>query len=106
MKYLLLFAVFAAILSLLYLRLRPYVLTARRILRLVSDARKLSADDPSAAAPRRANRPGEKLLRCETCGTWLPASRALSHRGPAHVYCSHACLERAADAPRSRKSAS
>jgi hypothetical protein len=106
MKYLLLLAVFAVLLFLLYLRLRPYIQTARRILGLVNDARKLSADDPSAAAPRRANRTAEKLLRCETCGTWLPASRALAHRGSTHVYCSHACLERAAELPRSRKSAS
>lgn len=107
MKYLFLLALFAVVAFLVYLRLRPYVRTARRVLGFVKDARKLSADDPSAAAPaRRANRPGEKLLRCETCGTWLPASRALAHRNSPHVYCSHVCLERAADAPRPRKSAS
>jgi uncharacterized C2H2 Zn-finger protein len=106
MKYLFLLALFLVVGLLIYLRLRPYIRTARRVLGFVNDARKLSADDPSTPAPRRANRPGEKLLRCETCGTWLPASRALAHRGSSHVYCSHACLERSADAPRTRKSAS
>ncbi len=102
MKYLLLLAVFAAVGFLIYLRLRPYIRTARRVLGFVNEARKLSADDRSSAPPRRAGRPGEKLLRCETCGTWLPASRALAHRGSSQVYCSHACLERAAD-PRPAK---
>jgi hypothetical protein len=106
MKYLFLLALFAVVAFLIYLRLRPYIKAARRVLGFVRDACKLSADDISAAAPRRANRPGEKLLRCETCGTWLPSSRALAHRGASQVYCSHACLERAVDVPRPRKSAS
>jgi hypothetical protein len=103
MKYLLLLALFAIVAFLIYWRLRPYIATARRVLGFVRDARNLSTDAPSAGT-RRASRAGEKLLRCESCGTWLPASRALALRGSANAYCSHACLERAAGAhqPRSK----
>ncbi|MDT7540922.1 MAG: hypothetical protein QOE33_826 [Acidobacteriota bacterium] len=103
MKYLFLLAVFALVAFMFYWRLRPYIATARRVLGFVRSARNLSTDDPSVAATRRASRAGEKLLRCETCGTWLPTSRALTHRGSAHVYCSRACLERAADPQRAKK---
>jgi hypothetical protein len=106
MKYLLLLALFALVVFLVYRRLKPYINTARRVLGFVRDARNLSTDAPSAAT-KRASRAGEKLLRCETCGTWLPISRALTLRGSANAYCSHACLERAAGAHRPRsKSAS
>jgi hypothetical protein len=103
MKYLLLLALFALVAFLIYRRLKPYITTARRVLGFVRDARNLSTDVPSAAT-KRVSRAGEKLLRCETCDTWLPASRALTLRGSTNAYCSHACLERAAGAhqPRSK----
>jgi hypothetical protein len=107
-KYLFLLALFLLIAFFVYRRLRPYIDAARRVLGFVRDARALSADDPFATtAARRANRPGEKLVRCETCGTWLPSSRALTHRNSSGTYCSNACLERAALPQQSRtKSAS
>jgi hypothetical protein len=50
--------------------------------------------------------PNERLVRCAACGTWMPASRAVRlHAGA--TYCSHSCLERAADSTqKARKSAS
>jgi hypothetical protein len=96
MKYLFVIALFVLVAFLIYRRLRPYIATARRVLGFVRDARNLSTDGSSSSATRRTSRAGEKLLRCETCDTWLPASRALTHRGSANVYCSTACLERAA----------
>ncbi|MCA1817335.1 MAG: hypothetical protein LC746_13260 [Acidobacteria bacterium] len=103
MKYLLILTILAFVAAFIYVRVRPYLATARRVLGFVRDARNLAAGAP----PRRASRAGETLVRCSTCGTWLPASRAVSRHNPAVVYCSHACLERAAAArePR-RKSAS
>jgi uncharacterized C2H2 Zn-finger protein len=107
MKYLLIFTILAFVGALLYLRARPYIATARRVFGFLRDARRLASDDPFVTPTQRTTRAGEKLLRCSTCGTWLPASRAISHRNSATVFCSHACLENAADArqPR-RKSAS
>lgn len=110
MKYLLILALFAAVAFIVYWRLRPYIRGLRRFLGVVREVRRMSGSVPpgfpqqTPASPKRAA--GEKLRRCAACGTWMPASRAVSLRGGA-TYCSHACLERAAEAPgRARKSAS
>ena len=90
-KYLLviLFLTFAA--AVVYMRLRPYINIARRALGFVRDARRMSAPD---APPRTQGAGGGKLVRCASCGTWLPASRALTFRAsPAAAYCSRECLE-------------
>lgn len=108
MKYLLILALFAAVAFLIYWRLRPYIRGVRRFLGVIRDVRSMSGGVPPGV-PRQesGNRAAnEKLLRCAACGTWMPASRAVSLRGGA-TYCSHACLERAADTSRhERKSAS
>jgi hypothetical protein len=86
-KYLIVLTLFAVVAFLVYWRLRPYIRGLRRFLGVLREVRRV-------------------LRRCAACGTWMPASRAVSLRGGA-TYCSHACLERAADAPRhARKSAS
>ncbi|HEX7316684.1 MAG TPA: hypothetical protein VF297_22470 [Pyrinomonadaceae bacterium] len=110
MKYLIVLALFAAVAFLVYWRLRPYIRGVRRFLGMVREVNRMRAPGahpggfPQQSSPKKAA--NEKLLRCAACGTWMPASRAVSLRGGAS-YCSHACLERAADAPqRARKSAS
>ena len=108
MKYLLVLAFFAAAALLVYWRLRPYIRGLRRLLGALREARRMGAGAPQSDLPRRPHRKaaGEKLVRCASCGDWTPRSRAVSLRGGA-TYCSHACLERAADTPRhARKSAS
>jgi hypothetical protein len=108
-KYLLILALFAAAAFLVYWRLRPYIRGVRRFLGVLREVRRMRDGMPPAGFPQGQAGPekgaGEKLRRCAACGTWMPASRAVSLRGGA-TYCSHACLERAADAPRARKSAS
>ena len=109
MKYLFVLALFAAVAFAVYWRLRPYIRGLRRFLGVVREMRRVNEGarpgfPPQQTSPKKAA--GEKLQRCAACGTWMPASRAVSLRGGAS-YCSHACLERAADAPRhARKSAS
>jgi hypothetical protein len=96
MKYLLLFGLFVIAFTLVYWRVRPYLVAAQRFLGVFRDAQRLATDDPASTAPqRRRARAGEKLSRCAICGTWLPASRALTLRNTSDLYCSHACLERA-----------
>ena len=99
MKYLLLLALFVGVGALVYWRLRPYINFARRVFGFMRDPRRLSPDDlPSSPATRRSGGrvTGERLVRCSSCGTWLPASRALAARSSADSYCSTDCLERAA----------
>ena len=96
MKYLLLLAVLSFVAVLVYWRLRPYIHLARRAFGFVRDVRRLSQQDLPGPAPRRASAAGERLVRCSSCGTWLPASRALAPRASPEVYCSTDCLERPA----------
>jgi hypothetical protein len=96
MKYLLLLALLAFVGLLVYWRLRPYIHFARRAFGFVRDARRLSRQDMPGPAPRRASASGERLVRCSSCGTWLPTSRALAARSSSEVYCSTDCLERSA----------
>ncbi|HEX8721707.1 MAG TPA: hypothetical protein VF736_13815 [Pyrinomonadaceae bacterium] len=108
MKYLIFPLFFAVAAFLLYWRLRPYIRGLRRFLGVLRDVRGMQAGAPQSDLPRRPERraAAEKLLRCASCGNWTPASRAVSLRGGT-TYCSHACLERAADPTRkARKSAS
>ena len=109
MKYVLILGLLAAFVGLVYWRLRPYIRMARRFLGVVRDVRRVSEANPAGEVPRRERESvsNEMLVRCASCGTWLPASRAVRLRASQSPYCSHACLERAADAPRSsRKTAS
>jgi ribosomal protein L44E len=113
-KYLVVLALFAAVVAYAYWRLRPYIRGARRLvgaLREVNRMREGAAefDQPKKSKGKKSKQKAalnERLVRCAACGTWTPASRAVSLNAGA-TYCSHACLERAADSPqRARKSAS
>ncbi len=109
MKYVVLLILLATVVGLVYWRLRPYIRMARRFLGVVRDVRRVSENRTVGDVPQRESAPAsnEMLVRCAACGTWLPASRAVRLRASQSPYCSHACLERAADAPRtSRKTAS
>ena len=109
MKYLIVLTLFAAVAFLVYWRLRPYIRGLRRLLGALREVKRMREGGapggfPQQSSPKKAA--NEKLRRCAACGTWMPASRAVRLRGGAS-YCSHACLERAADARQnSRKTAS
>ena len=116
MKYLLILGLLILLGAFLYWRLRPYINFARRVFGAVRDARVSVGSSQQNDFPSQRQRAGaasstpQKLVRCATCGTWTPATRALSLRSSASLYyCSHACIERAAETPptqRSSKSAS
>ena len=101
MKLLIFLIIMGLVLTFLYWRLRPYIATARRMLGVVRDIRGMSA--PERGVPvNRSPQSSEKLVRCKSCGTWTPASHAISLRGPNNNYCSHACLEQSAERSRPR----
>ena len=109
MKYLLVLFLFGLLAFMLYWRMRPYIRGVRRFLGVLREVNRMSAgarrDAPSQTQQQRAT--DEKLTRCAACGTWMPASRAVTLRATGVTYCSHSCLERAAAAPhKARKSAS
>ncbi|HYH87382.1 MAG TPA: hypothetical protein VEX60_18155 [Pyrinomonadaceae bacterium] len=109
MKYLFIFALLSLVATLIYWRLRPYIKGVRRFLGVVREMRSMNAgartDAPSQQ--QRKSAPNEKLSRCAACGTWMPASRAVTLRATGATFCSHSCLERSADSTqKARKSAS
>ena len=96
MKYVFIIALFAAVALFVYWRLRPYLKMARNVLGFVRDVQRVSTGT-RAETPQRSQQRGdavEKLVRCSSCGTWLPASRAVALRSSKESYCSHECMER------------
>jgi hypothetical protein len=92
-----------------YWRLRPYIKAARQLFGAVRGTGKVtrSFGNDEAFSPRQARPASERLVRCASCDTWLPASRAVSPGGSGAQFCSHACLESAAEGSRrAQKSAS
>src|SRR5205085_4782715 len=77
-RYLIILIVLSFFFALGYLRLRPYIAAARRILGIFREARRLNVnvkpDDTPTHPPAATN---ERLVHCAACGAWLPASRAL-----------------------------
>ena len=110
MKYLFVLALLALAAFAVYWRLRPYIRGVRRFLGVVREVNRMSATRPQTGVPRESTQtraPSERLVRCAACGTWIPAASAVALRATGATYCSHSCLERAADSPRrTRKSAS
>lgn len=109
MKYLLVFLFLSALVALYaYWRLRPYIRVARQFFAAARGATRVGGPAGANEIPRRepAAAPAEQLVRCASCGTWLPASRSVSLGRGGPQFCSHACLERSADSPRAHKSAS
>ena len=96
MKYLIVAVVLGALFFVIYLRLRPYLNIARRVLGVVREARGMNVGQTTPNTVRPQHNDGERLVRCAACGTWFPASRAISLRSTSSNFCSHACLERSA----------
>lgn len=89
----------------LYWRLRPYVKMVRQFFGAVRNAQGVGRGDEPAR--REEKSAAEHLVRCSSCGTWLPVTRAVSLGKAGAYFCSHQCLERGADLQgRPRKSAS
>ena len=93
MKYLVVASLIALLLILVYSRVRPYLKFLQKIL----GSLKAVTDDPRAghgSRQRTAARVDSKLVRCVSCGTWVPADRAIGAGSGASIYCSRECLEK------------
>ena len=116
MKYIILISLLAIVTGFVYWRLRPYINTVRHVLKVLRGVRVQHVGEAGTPADLRrqsgreaapATSAGGKLVRCQSCGIWLPAARAVTLRSSTASYCSHDCLERTADHARhTRKSAS
>ena len=81
MKYLIIAVLVSIIFVLVYSRVRPY-------LKLIQDLMN------SLNAPQRKTPSRNKLVRCDSCGTWIPAERALGLNSGMATYCSPECFKR------------
>ena len=80
MKYLVIAALVSIIFVLVYSRVRPYLKLFQQV------ANSLNAP-PEQRTPSR-----NKLVRCDRCGTWIPADRAMKLNSGLATYCSAECL--------------
>ncbi|HEY0377125.1 MAG TPA: hypothetical protein VGC87_09220 [Pyrinomonadaceae bacterium] len=103
MKLLIVTGILAVLILLIYLRLRPYIRMARQMFGVARQVRQVDRNDGTSSA--RNSTASDRLVRCDACATWVPASRALKLRSSSATYCSHACLESRAEGSR-RKAAS
>lgn len=80
MKYLIIAVLVSIIFVLVYSRIRPYL----KLIQQISGS--LNAP-PQERTPSR-----NKLVRCDRCGTWVPADRALKLGSGLATYCSAECV--------------
>jgi hypothetical protein len=96
LKFLIIAALLALLLLVLYSRLYPYIKFLRKIL----GTAKVFANGPTKT-PGTSNRSTAKvdgkLVRCVSCGTWIPAARAVSAGAGRSVYCSRECIEKSSN---------
>ena len=82
MKYLIIAALVSIIFVLVYSRIRPYLKLIQQV------ANSLNAPPEQQKTPSR-----NKLVRCDRCGTWIPADRAMKLGSGLATYCSAECME-------------
>ena len=88
MKYLVIAALLGIVFGLIYSRVRPYL----KLFRKVVESLNAATDSPvaTAGAPRSVSK--NKLVRCDSCGTWTPAERAVHLGSGLSSFCSAECL--------------
>ena len=91
LKYLIIVTIVSLVAAFVYLRLRPYL----QLIRKVVGALNVSTE---AAVPRERSPSKNKLVRCDSCGTWVPADRVFRLNSGLATYCSRECLANKADA--------
>ena len=80
MKYLIIAVLVSIIFVLVYSRRRPY-------LKLIEQLTNSLNAPPQERTPSR-----NKLVRCDRCGTWIPADRAMKLNSGMATYCSADCM--------------
>ena len=88
MKYLIIGTLVSFVLALIYLRVRPYL----RLIRKVVLSLNTVTDTSATTAPAQRTTSTNKLVRCERCGTWVPADRALNLNSGLATFCSPECM--------------
>jgi hypothetical protein len=88
MKYLIIAALVSIIFVLVYSRVRPYL----KLIQKVANSLNVATDISASTASRQKAPSRNKLVRCERCGTWVPAERALNLNSGLATFCSSECM--------------
>ena len=90
MKYLVIGLLISIIFVLIYARVRPYL----KLIQKVMQSFNVVTDINTSAAQNQKTPSRNKLVRCDRCGTWIPAERALSLNSGFANFCSTECMEK------------
>ena len=97
LKYLIIATLAGIFLVIVYSRLRPYIQLVRKVLTVIGGS--AGSNSSVSSQSRKATVNAEhKLIRCVSCGTWIPADRAITLNAGLSTYCSRECLEKKATA--------
>ena len=88
MKYLIIAALVSIVFVLVYTRVRPYLKLIQKIVQSLN----VVTDVNTSVAPRQKVSSRNKLVRCDSCGTWIPSERALSLNSGLATFCSTECM--------------
>ena len=88
MKFLIIAVLVGVAFVLIYSRVRPYL----KLIRKVVDSLNAATDSPVTTAGAQRTPSKNKLVRCESCGTWIPADRAVHLGSGLASFCSPECL--------------
>ena len=95
MKYLIVGALLSIIFVLVYSRVRPYLVLIQKV---VESFKVVGEMNVSTTASTQKTPSQNKLVRCESCGTWIPAERALNLRSGLATFCSSECMAKKSSA--------
>jgi len=89
MKYIVIAALVGIIFVLVYSRVRPYL----KLIQKIASSLNAAVDITTTATARQPKTPSKnKLVRCDSCGTWIPAERALNLNSGLATFCSAECM--------------
>ena len=96
MKYLVIAALVSIVFVLVYTRVRPYL----KLIQKVVQSLNVVTDINTSTATRQRVPSRNKLVRCDGCGTWIPAERSVSLNSGLATYCSSECMTKPASKER------
>ena len=88
MKYLIIAALVSIAFVIIYSRVRPYL----KLIRKVVESLNVATEGTVTTATQQRSPSKNKLVRCDSCGTWIPAERALHLGSGIASFCSTECL--------------
>jgi hypothetical protein len=90
LKYLIIAALVSFVFVIVYSRVRPYL----KLFRKVVESLNVATEDTVTAADQQRSPSKNKLVRCDSCGTWIPAERALHLGSGLASFCSAECVSK------------